>query len=72
MFSEGLGLAANACNFGLHLTPEPPFPWLTDNLIETSMDGVLIGLKVDRIVRADVWYENYGQRVINDDVKLVR
>ncbi len=27
------------------------------------MDGVLIGLKVDRIVRAAVWYEDHGQRV---------
>ena len=62
MFSEGLGLAANACNFGSHLTPEPPSPWLTDNLVETSMDGVLIALKVDRIVGAAVWYEDHGRR----------
>ena len=27
------------------------------------MDGVLIGLKVDCIVRAAVWYEDHGERV---------
>ena len=32
------------------------------------MDGVLIDLKVDRIVRAAVWYEDHGQRV---DVEFV-
>ena len=36
------------------------------------MYGAPVGLKVERIVRADVWYENHGQRVLNDDVKLVR
>ena len=32
------------------------------------MDGVLIGLKVDCIVRAAVWYEDHGERV---DVEFV-
>ena len=35
-FSEGMGLAMNACNSGLHLTHEPPAPWLTNNLVETA------------------------------------
>ena len=36
MGSEGVGLAANACNFGLHLATESPPPWLTGKLAGTS------------------------------------
>ena len=68
-FCAGLGLAANADNFGLHLTHEPPALWLTNNHIETGMDGVLIGLEADLIAcAAAVRYEDHGQRV---DVEFI-